>query len=231
MKIISSLILAGLLSLGITPFNQNNYPYLSQTPEVKKEIPAPSNCPASPETLQVIQSDGTLISIIGKGNMTSSWSETTDGYSIISVNGIYEYAKKVNGELQGTGIKARDPQNRISSELNYISTIQKSIRPDIDPLKSSILSQVNAQLGNKNFPSTGNIRVLALLIDYPDLQNNYPKSNFDSLLYASNYRSGDGSFKTYYETASNGQITVTVDVMGWYRAANNYTYYRCAKHL
>ncbi|MFT4757794.1 MAG: M6 family metalloprotease-like protein, partial [Vicingaceae bacterium] len=45
------------------------------------------------------------------------------------------------------------------------------------------------------------------------------------LLYGANYRAGDGSFKAFYETSSGGQLTVTVDVKGWYRAANNFQYY------
>ena len=45
------------------------------------------------------------------------------------------------------------------------------------------------------------------------------------LLYGVNYRSGDGSFKTFYETSSGGRLTITVDVKGWYRATNNFQYY------
>jgi M6 family metalloprotease-like protein len=225
MKIISSLILAGSLILGITQFQSNSANSKTPNPSLKKEIPAPSNCLASPYFLQVNQPNGTTISIIGKGNMNNSWTETTDGYTLVLENGHYEYAIKMNGELKASGILASDPQNRTSSESTYVSNLQKSLKPKPNPLKNSILSQVNAQLKNKTYPTTGNIRVLALLIDYPDLNNTYPKSNFDSLLYGSNYRSGDGSFKTYYETSSNGTITVDVDVVGWYRAANNYLYY------
>ncbi len=226
MKIIFSLILAGSLAFGIAFTNETpSSNLLAEKTKEKKEIPAPSNCPASPFELSVDQADGTRITILGKGNINNPWTETTDGFSIVDVNGVYEYAKKVNGELVGTGVKANDSQNRTSSEINFVSSLQSSLKPDFNPLKSSILSQVNAQLSNKTYPTTGNVKVLTMLIDYPDLNNTYPKSNFDSLLYGANYRSGDGSFKTFYETASNGVITVDVDVVGWYRAANNYTYY------
>lgn len=225
MKIISSLILAGSLAFGIAYSQDNKKTSDNLKSQLKEEILAHSNCPASPFELQIDQADGTSITILGKGNMNNPWTETTDGYSVVEVNGIYEYAQKVNGNLQGSGVKANNPQNRSNIETTYLSGIQQSIKPDFNPLKGSVLSQVNAQLNNKTYPTTGNIRVLALLIDYPDLNNTYPKSNFDSLLYADNYRSGDGSFKTYYETSSNGVITVDVDVVGWYRAANNYRYY------
>lgn len=225
MKIISSLLLCGVLSLGFIQFQESDGSEKTKATTIKSDIPAPSNCKASPYVTDIIQADGSTISIIGKGNMNNSWTETSDGYTILEVNGIYEYAQKVNGNLQATGVKANNLNQRSSSELNFVSTLQKSLKPKINPLKSSILNQVNAQLGNKTFPTTGSIRVLALLIDYPDLQNTYTKANFDSLLSGLNYRNGDGSFKTYYETASGGQLTVTVDVMGWYTAANGYLFY------
>ena len=190
-----------------------------------KTLPAPSNCMVSPEAITITQPDNSQITLVGKGNMNNHWTETTDGYSVVRVNGFYEYAIKNNGQLIGSGVRANNPSNRLQPELNYLSGVQKSITPDLNPLKSSILNQVNAHLQNKTYPTTGNIRILALLIDYPDLQNTYPSSNFDSLLYADNYRNGDGSFKTFYEVSSNGQLTITVDVYGWYRADSSYIWY------
>ena len=83
--------------------------------------------------------------------MNNSWTETSDGYTILEVNGIYEYAQKVNGDLQATGVKANNLNQRSSSELNFVNT-SKIIETKNKSLKSSILNQVNAQLGNKTFP-------------------------------------------------------------------------------
>lgn len=188
--------------------------------------PLPSNCVASPEPVVINQPDGTSITVIGKGNMNNSWAETTDGYTVIKNSaGVYEYANKVNGDIVPSGIKANNPNLRLVPESTYLTGVSKSIKPKLNPLKASILNQVNAHLQHKTYPTSGNIRVLALLIDYPDLVNVIPKSDFDSLLYGANYRSGDGSFKAFYETSSGNQLTVTVDVQGWYRATNNFQYY------
>lgn len=186
----------------------------------------PSSCNASPEVLTINQPDGTVLSIVGKGNMNNSWTETTDGYTIVKNSaGVFEYANKVNGALTPSGVKANDSRSRTILEKSYLVGTSKSIKPAMSPLKGSILNQVNAHLQNKTYPTTGNVKILALLIDYPDLQNTYSKATFDSLLYGNNYRSGDGSFKAFYETSSGGQLTVDIDVKGWYRAANNYQYY------
>ena len=186
----------------------------------------PSNCTVSPIPVDIVQPNNTAITVIGKGNMNNSWSETTDGFTIVRNNaGVYEYAIKQNGNLVPNGVEAHNPNSRTSTEQNYLSNVSHSIKPDLSPLKSSILNQVRNQLQNKTYPATGNLRVLALLIDYPDLQNTFPSSNFDSLLYGKNYRNGDGSFKAYYETASDSQVTIQVDVFGWFRADSSYLYY------
>lgn len=190
------------------------------------ELSTPSNCIASPDPLVITQADQTQITVVGKGNLNNNWTESVDGFTIVkNSNGIYEYAHLVNGDLQASGVKARDPQQRTTSELSFVSSLTPSIKPMPSALKGSVLNQVRKQIQNKTYPTTGNIRVLALLIDYPDLQSTYLKSDFDSLLNGSNYPIGHGSFKTFYETSSHGLLTIDVDVMGWYRADSNYIYY------
>ena len=193
---------------------------------LEEAIPAPSNCIASPLPTLIVQPNSTSLTIVGKGNMNNSWTETTDGYTIVrNTQGNYEYANKLNGELVPTGVLATNPTSRTAAEQSFLANQSKHLKPDFDPLKNAVLNQVRNQLQNKTYPTTGNIRILALLIDYPDLNNIYPKADFDSLLYGKNFRSGDGSFKYFYETASDSVLTIDVDVMGWYRASNGYLYY------
>jgi len=226
----SSIAIIGLIAIFVIfPFNQNidfQEKKIHESTILKNIIPPPSSCLASPFPTLVQQSDGTQITVIGKGNMNNNWVESTDGYTLIrNSNGIYEYANQLNGDLVASGVKARDVSNRIGSEINFLVNQPLSLKPKLNPLKTSILSQVLSNVQNKNFPSTGNIKVLAILIDYPDLKFKFPKADFDSLTTASNYRSGDQSFKTFYETASNGQLTITVDVKGWYTADSSYIWY------
>jgi len=189
-------------------------------------LPPPSNCLASPYPTLIQQSDGTMLTIVGKGNMNNNWIESTDGYTLTrNSQGVYEYANKVNGNLIPSGIKAREVQSRTSTETSFLSTQPLGLKPTLNPLKTSILSQVLSNVQNKTYPTTGNLRILALLIDYPDMPNIYSKTDFDSLTSAANYRNGDHSFKTFYETASNGEMTITVDVKGWYTADSNFVWY------
>ncbi|NOG56816.1 MAG: M6 family metalloprotease domain-containing protein [Bacteroidetes bacterium] len=194
--------------------------------DTEKPMLAPTNCKVSPDPTLVMQADGSQITIFGKGTMVNSWTETMDGYSVVlNANGIYEYADKINGNLVNSGIKANDPAFRTVAELGYLNSKPKSIKPNLDPLKQAVLNQVRNQVLSKSFPTTGNVKVLALLIDYPDLQKTFTKANFDSLMNGNNYRNGDGSFKMFYQTASHGQLIIDVDVYGWYRASHGYAYY------
>jgi hypothetical protein len=162
-KMISSLIKILILASAL---------YLIQNKLVAQDISTvlPSGCVSSPESLILTQPNGMSITVIGKGNLNNHWTETVDGYTIVrNAAGNYEYANTQNGNLVPSGIIASNPFIRSSLELKFISTVTKSLKPRLNLLKNSILNQVNAHLQNKTFPTSGNIRVLALLIDYPDL--------------------------------------------------------------
>jgi len=84
----------------------------------------------SPYALSVDQADGTQIDVIGKGNMNSSYTETLDGYTILkNKDGIYEYA--ITGrtnELESSGVKATNTEDRSRREIKFLKTIDKHLR-------------------------------------------------------------------------------------------------------
>ncbi|MDB9774902.1 M6 family metalloprotease domain-containing protein [Vicingaceae bacterium] len=186
-------------------------------------LTGPTNCSSSPLPMDVLQPDGKTVTVVSKGNMSHYWTETEDGYTVVSVNNALEYATKVGNDLIGTGVLAHNAQDRILGEIALVSAISKSLQPAVRNLKNTPLNYTPN--GSKTYPTTGNIRVLALLIDYPDLPSQYTVADLQSLLTNPNHRSGDGSFKSFYTDASFNQLSITVDVMGWYRAQNNYAYY------
>jgi hypothetical protein len=84
----------------------------------------------SPDTISLRQIDGTVIDIIGAGNMNLSYTETTDGYTIIlNGQGLYEYAKQAkDGDLIPTGVRAHNPDKREKSEIKFLSKKPKHLR-------------------------------------------------------------------------------------------------------
>ncbi len=188
----------------------------------------PSTCITSPESVDIIQPDGTKLTIIGKGNIIISYTETTDGYTILRTkDGFYKYA-----------ISAKDgnlvPANIIAHNINYRTFKERRFLQETDPhlrytglalenLRAATPSIKKPQYAAK-FTTTGTHKVLAILIRYPDLSNTFSKNNFEDMMNQSNYN-GTGSFRDYYLDNSFGQLTLNTDVFGWYDATHGYEYY------
>lgn len=82
----------------------------------------------------------------------------------------------------------------------------------------------------RGLPTTGSPKVLALLVDFPDYPHNAANqtaADFNSKFF------GDGdssqypyeSLRNYYQRSSYNQLTITGNVLGWYRASHNRSYY------
>lgn len=200
-----------------------------------------SNCPASPEPLTVKQADGKSITIIAKGNHIVNYAETTDGFTVIKNNkGIYEYAKNLNGNLVPSGVPAHDLKARTANETAFLAKSPAHLRysdAKIQELKNAAFTALNKSSlpgndgndhnngdGGQTFPAKGKRKVLALLIEYPDLKSNYTKEQFQDMMNQPGYK-GTGSFRDFYLENSFGQLDLSVDVHGWYMAENNYETY------
>ncbi len=71
-------------------------------------------------------------------------------------------------------------------------------------------------------PSSGKVRLLAICIDYPDRSATYSVDDFLRLFNGPNK---GRSFSDYFKENSYGKLDISVDVMGWTRAKNNYQSY------
>ncbi|MEM3341606.1 MAG: immune inhibitor A, partial [Thermoplasmata archaeon] len=69
-------------------------------------------------------------------------------------------------------------------------------------------------------PRVGTIRVLVLLIDFPDLQATTSKSTIEQRMNGTN-----NSVRNYYLQNSYNNLTIVCTVMDWVRASQPYAYY------
>ena len=74
----------------------------------------------------------------------------------------------------------------------------------------------------EGMPTTGNVKILALLIDFPE----YPHSNSASTIDSKLYGGGSGgypyeSLHNYYDRSSYGQLKIQGSTLGWYRTGYN----------
>ncbi len=84
----------------------------------------------SPEPIEILQSNGSTLSIIGVGTADNSYTETIDGYTLLrNKKGIYVYAKiDKNQDLTPSKLKAHNPNNRSKRELKCLD---KNFKPHL----------------------------------------------------------------------------------------------------
>jgi M6 family metalloprotease-like protein len=71
----------------------------------------------------------------------------------------------------------------------------------------------------EGMPTSGNVKMLALLISFSDYPGTTVPATFESRLFGSGSGSPPyDSLKNFYERSSYGQLSITGDVLGWYQA-------------
>lgn len=70
----------------------------------------------------------------------------------------------------------------------------------------------------------GQLRVIALLVDFNDRQGSFPVSHYEDLLFSKNTHP-TGSMRDYFDEVSLGKVDVVGEVHGWLRMPQNYSYY------
>jgi M6 family metalloprotease-like protein len=186
-----------------------------------------SNCSASPYPLTIQQADGSELTILTIGNEMLHYKETPEGYTVLpNKEGIYEYAILDNtGNLQLSGIKAA---NRISQtamakqaperHLRFSPSQVAIIKHDFETMHAEAMKlQKTVEV---SYPVSGNIRIIAICMQFPDMAAAYPVSALSDLMNQTNYNN-TGSFKDYFVANSYGKMTPQVDVYGWYTTTLN----------
>lgn len=70
-------------------------------------------------------------------------------------------------------------------------------------------------------------KILVALVDFKDKKGTFSPRDFENLFFSTNKRDDNntGSLREYYRQASYNTFDVSGDVIGWYHAPNNYSYY------
>ncbi len=189
--------------------------------------------PAKPGLIEFTQPDGSKINIYLHGDEKVKWATTQDGYTLLfNAEGYYEYAVlDYRNSLVTSGIIARNEENRDLLSQSFLAGVNKNLTYSPDQI--SILKQVwniydeEAQNGAKAFPTTGNRKLVCILIGFTDRAFVKTQAEFDALFNQVGYTAGGatGSIKDYYLENSWNQFNLTVDVKGPFTASNNMAYY------
>ncbi|WKN43424.1 M6 family metalloprotease domain-containing protein [Tunicatimonas pelagia] len=185
--------------------------------------------PAAPYLVTVTQPNGQELQVRGRGDAFNNWTETEDGYAVVKNQaGYYEYATSENGKLVASGITAASPTERSIAQQRQLLSIRKGIPQTLVSSQGSAVDQllpIDARARSNAaavVPTQGDVKILAILIEYPDLKHKYKKEDFEKLF---NGPSDQPTFKSYFQRNSHGKFNPTVEVAGWFQAKNNYEYY------
>ena len=184
-----------------------------------------SAVPAHPRPVEVVQSDGTQLTVRLVGDEFYHRSMTTDGYTLIkNVKGDYVYAKMDGSRLVPSDVIAHDPQVRSAGELRMLSTLQKGLTDKELVAKGKQFRSERDRMMAPRREDYDNFRGLVILINYSDKKFTYGKEYFDPMMNEENYTgfyttdgrfiSCTGSARDYYYDNSMGQFDPHFDVVG-----------------
>lgn len=186
--------------------------------------------PAYPGLIQYKQANGKILTIQLKGDEKVKWALTEDGYTLMmNSKGNYEYAiQDEKGNVQPSGIEANGMKERTAVEKNLLSKTEKGLY--YSPSQISMMKgiwEIKATESQKAFPTTGNRKLVCILMGFKDKAFTKTQAEFNNLFNQVGYTTGGatGSVKDFYNENSWNQFNLTVDVFGPYTASQNMSYY------
>ena len=120
--------------------------------------------PGYNKPVDVVQPDGTTVTLLMHGDEFLSYMTTTDGYTVVKgANGFYCYAEKQGGTLKATAMVAKNAAERSAEEQAFLVGKQKGIHADLTAATKQFKTQA-AQLYAHNYeqPSEGKRRITTI---------------------------------------------------------------------
>ena len=105
--------------------------------------------PANPTPAKVLQPDGSYLTVCLFGDEFMHYTTTQDGYTVVkSPSGYYMYAELADGQLVASSHIARDEVARTSSDLTYLHTVQKNLKPELTATGSAMRGVMKSMAAN-----------------------------------------------------------------------------------
>lgn len=166
--------------------------------------------PAYPGPVQSVQPDGTVVTILLRGDERLNWAETTDGYTLLrDGQGYWTFAEKDSDGI----VKASRLRYRNDPLPAQDAGIQPGLR--VTRRQSDVQKAAASDLQvDESFPATGNRKLLMLLVNYSDTQPVYSQEDFYDMMNGQGYN-GIGSFRDYYLESSYGKLDIVTTVTRW----------------
>lgn len=191
--------------------------------------------PADSSPKQVKQPDGTLLTVIMRGDEHHHLSYTEDGYPLYfnRQSQTYEYATHNGNHVMGSGIVAVDKANRKAEATSFLSTVdvraieQAAMSTSAGPKRVAKRSDFLIS----DYPTTGRQKTLVVLIQFSDVKFSSidnPTQFYTDMLNKPGFtwsNGANGSAWDFYNQSSMGQFDPDFVVVGPVTLSNKATYY------
>ncbi len=185
---------------------------------------------AYPQKVEILQPNGSRVTVILKGDERLKWAETVDGYSIMrNGNGDFEYAKlNPNLDMVPSGVAVNNVLERSSTEIQFLNATKKGLSfsvSQVQMMKSIV--RMNQKRIFKSAQVSGTRKFLCILIGFSDKAFTKTKADFENLLNQVGYSADGavGSVYDYYNENSYGKLNLSFTVAGPFVASHTLSYY------
>lgn len=196
--------------------------------------------PAKRGLFPVTQPDGSVVMVQRIGDEHMHFTLTPDRHILTTDNlGFLTYGHvDTDGMIQTTGVRANASLSdaakvKQSYDLLPIKAL-KARRQEIKTARSRAIAQTGMGRFSGNFPRTGKVKGLVILVEYKDVKftMNDPYSYFNDMLNKEGFDEygGTGSARDYFLQNSNGLFDPEFDIYGPYTLPNNREYYGGNNH-
>lgn len=186
---------------------------------------------AYPWPVILTQPDGSKITVIQKGDEYMHWLESTDGKTLIrNSKGFITYATlNQQGNIVASQIVAHNVTQRTAAETQYLSANPQKVFYSASRVQA-IMQQANIQRDQAlktTATPTGNVKILVVLMGYPDTTFVITNPAYNSLFNQTGYNVNNsaGSVHDYFTANSYGKLDMSFDVYGPYTSKNKWIYY------
>ena len=200
--------------------------------------------PAYSKPIDILQPDGTTVTLVMHGDEFQSFTTTADGYTVVKgSDGFYRYAVRQGHVLAASAFVARNAEVRQETEKAFLNNIQKMERPEMSETgkqwKKQISKMYRSTYDNLEHdqrravtPGTVSERIdyskfkgLVLLVNWSDktFKMQAPQGFYQKLTSERNYKDDSksvypfnikGSVRDYFYDNSLGIFDPTFDVTG-----------------
>ncbi|MBR6520490.1 MAG: M6 family metalloprotease domain-containing protein, partial [Paludibacteraceae bacterium] len=190
---------------------------------------------AYPGLITKVQADGSTISFYVHGDENFNYATSEDGYLLLEVDGIFEYATfDVSASIKSLGVKANNVMERTASENAFLHTQFKAS----DLMEDLKVKEYNAEKIKRaapqkrlgaSFPLKGDPKSLVILVNFADLKftSSTAKEDYSRLLNETGYseNGATGSARDYFRASSNGVFEPNFVVVGPYNLPRDSKFY------